>query len=326
MSDAAMEKKNVILELEDKLYRGSLLSKEDALKLTDADHKNLGTAADRIRRHFCGNVFDLCTIISGKSGRCPEDCKYCAQSMHYSTYIDEAPLLGSETILDAAKQNAAQGIHRFSIVTSGKRLSDKEIDSLCDSVSAIRKATPLKVCVSAGLLTPQQYEKLRDVGVVRIHNNLETSKEFFPSICTTHTIEDKIAAIKAAKDAGLQVCSGGIIGLGESMTDRIDLALLLRELNIRSIPINILNPIPGTPLERQPSLPYEEIVKTIAIFRFLLPDVFLRLAGGRGLMPDGGRACFLSGANAAISGDMLTTSGITVETDITMITNCGFDI
>ena len=183
---------------------------------------------------------------------------------------------------------------------------------------------PIEVCVSLGLLNKEQYRRIFHAGAFRVHNNLETSEAFFPNICTTHTFSEKISAIKAAKAAGMQVCSGGIIGLGETMEDRVDLAISLRELAVSSVPLNILNPICGTPLEHQPPLSYEEILRTVAVFRFLLPSAAIRLAGGRGLMPDKGKACFLSGANAAISGDMLTTSGITIENDMRIIRDCGF--
>lgn len=314
----------LITDLEEKIYQGHLISKEDALFLISVSLEELCEAANRIRGHFCGNHFDICTIINGKSGRCSENCRYCAQSAHYHVAIEEYPLLDTDTLVKQAIYNANRGVLRYSIVTSGRALSDPEISSLCESIRKIQDACQIEVCVSLGLLNEEQFQSLLKAGASRVHNNLEASESFFPNICTTHTTADKIAAIKAAKAAGMQVCSGGIIGLGETMEDRIDLALTLRELDIRSIPVNVLNPIPGTPLEHQPPLDYTEILRTIAIFRFLLPSAAIRLAGGRGLMPDQGKACFLSGANAAISGDMLTTSGITIETDLKLIAECGY--
>ncbi len=314
----------LITDLEESLYQGKSLSKNEALLLVSAPLDELSAAANRIRIHFCGNRFDICTIINGKSGRCSENCKYCAQSTHYHTNIEEYPLLDKSTIVNQAVSNANRGVLRYSIVTSGRALNNDEISSLCDSIRSIKESCNIKVCVSPGLLQKEQYERLHNSGASRIHNNLEASESFFPKICTSHTISDKIAAIQKAKEAGMHVCSGGILGLGETMDDRIDLALALRDLNIHSIPINVLNPIPGTPLEHQAALDYTEIIRTIAIFRFLLPKAAIRLAGGRGLMPDKGKACFLSGANAAISGDMLTTSGITIEKDMELIKECGF--
>ncbi len=314
----------LVTKLEEKIYQGYLLSREDALLLNSTSLEDLCETANRIRMHFCGNRFDICTIINGKSGRCPEDCRYCAQSSHYHAAIEEYPLLDADALVKQAVYNAHQGVLRYSIVTSGRTLCNAEISSLCEAVRKIHDACEIEVCVSVGLLNEDQYQSLLKAGASRVHNNLEASENFFPNICTTHTTADKIAAIKAARAAGMQICSGGIIGLGETMEDRIDLALTLRELDIHSIPVNVLNPIPGTPLEHQPPLAYSEILRTIAIFRFLLPKAAIRLAGGRGLMPDQGKACFLSGANAAISGDLLTTNGITIEKDLKLIAECGY--
>ena len=313
-----------VTELEKRIYLGYLATKEDALSLLLEPLDELCKAADRIRMHFCGNRFDICTIVNAKSGRCSEDCKYCAQSVHYRTEIEEYPLLDADTLVSHAIRYASRGVLRYSIVTSGRALDKDEIASLCQSIRKIKESCPILVCVSAGLLQKEQYQMLLDAGAVRVHNNLETSERFFPHICTTHTVADKIAAIRAAKAAGMQICSGGIIGLSETMEDRIDLALTLRELSVSSVPVNVLNPIPGTPLECQPPLPYPEIRRTIVILRFLLPKAAIRLAGGRGLLPDKGKACFLSGANAAISGDMLTTSGISIENDMELLAECGF--
>lgn len=305
--------------IKNKVLSGAAVSKKEALEISEAPLEPLCEAANEIREKFCGNAFDLCTIINGKSGRCSENCKYCAQSSYYSTAAEEYPLLDKEIIAAQAKYNDEAGVLRFSIVTSGRKLSASEVDYMCESIRAIRETTGIAVCTSFGLLEKEQYEKLKAAGATRVHNNLETSRRNFPNICTTHTYEDKIAAINAAKQAGLKVCSGGIMGLGETMEDRIDMALELRELGVRSIPVNLLNPIPGTPLEGLNVLSNDEMCRIVAVFRFLLPDASIRLAGGRGLLPDKGRRCFLSGANAAISGDMLTTAGITIEQDLKML-------
>ena len=315
-----------ITRLKDKIYNGYKITKKEALKLYEAPLEDLCRAANEIRQHFCDNVFDICTIINGKSGRCSENCKYCAQSAFYHTGAQNYSLLGTDEILAQAKYNDERGILRYSIVTSGRALPDKEIDSICDSVQAIREQTNVAVCVSLGLLNEEQYTRLREAGVTRVHNNLETSRCNFPNVCTTHTFEDKVEAIKAAQRAGLKVCSGGIMGLSETVEDRIDMALSLRELGIRSIPVNMLNPIPGTPYEHNKRLTNEDMRRIVAVYRFLIPDAFIRLAGGRGLLPDKGRACFLSGANAAISGDMLTTAGISIETDMQMLNELGYRV
>ena len=316
----------MITMLMEKVLSGGTLTKEEAIRLSSADLEPLCQAADRIRRHFCGNAFDMCSIINGKSGKCPEDCKYCAQSSHYSADTAVYPLLSTDEILREAKANAADGILRFSIVTSGKRLSDQEVEQVCDSFRKIRETCGISLCASMGLLSQKQFKMLKSAGVVRYHNNLETSRRFFPHICTTHTYEDKIQAIRDARESGLTVCSGGIIGLGETMEDRIDMALTLRDLQIRSVPINVLNPIPGTPLEHNAPLPEDEVCRTAAIFRFLLPDSILRMAGGRGLMEDQGRRVFRSGANGAITQNMLTTGGIAVREDRQLAEELGFEI
>ena len=310
----------------ERVLSGETITREQALDLYNQPLEPLCAAADRIRRTFCQDAFDLCTIINGKSGKCSENCKFCAQSAHNHTGAAVYPLLSAEEITAEAKKNDAQGVLRYSIVTSGKRLSDDEVEAMCEAVRQIRAETGISVCVSFGLLDQKQYEKLRDAGVTRVHNNLETSRRNFPNICTTHTYDDKIAAIRAAQAAGLTVCSGGIMGLGENVEDRIDMALTLRELDIHSVPVNVLNPISGTPLEHCIPLTEDEVRRIVAVYRFLLPDASIRLAGGRGLLLDKGRACFLSGANATISGDMLTTAGITVETDRCMLQELGYEV
>lgn len=306
---------------------GELLSREDAVLLADEPLFELCQAADEIRSHFCGNNFDLCSIVNGKCGRCSEDCRYCAQSVHYHTSCtEEYPLLSSEELVRQARFNAAHGVLRYSIVTSGKRLSDAEIDNVCGSIRQIRRQTNIRVCVSFGLLNEAQFTKLRLAGVSRVHCNLESSERFFPSVCTTHTWQEKTETLKAARRAGLELCSGGIIGLGETMEDRIDMVLSIRSLGVKSVPVNLLNPIPGTPFARNPVLTNDELRRTVAVFRFLIPDGSIRLAGGRGLLADKGEACFQSGANAAISGDMLTTSGYSFETDRELIRRLGYEV
>ena len=234
--------------------------------------------------------------------------------------------MSTEELLAGAKQNEDQGALRYSIVTSGRRLSDKEVDRVCESIRQIRKETEIEVCVSFGLLGETQFKKLKDAGASRVHCNLESSRRYFARVCTTHTYDEKIETLKAAQRAGLSVCSGGIIGLGETMEDRIDMALTARELGVKSVPVNLLNPIPGTPYENNRVLSNDELCRVVAIFRFLIPDGNIRLAGGRGLIEDKGKQCFASGANAAISGDMLTTAGITVETDMKLLKGMGYEV
>lgn len=314
-------------EMKDKALRGEWIERDEALRLAGEPLEKLQEAADEIRRKVCGNGFDICTIINGKCGRCSEDCKYCAQSIHYRTACEETyPLLSMGELVEGAKHNEKQGVLRYSIVTSGKRLSDKEVEQVCESIRKIKGETSIEVCVSFGLLQEEQFRKIKEAGASRVHCNLESSARYFPQVCTTHTYEEKIETLKAAKRAGLTICSGGILGLGETMEDRIDMVLTARKLGVKSIPVNLLNPIPGTPYENRKPLTNEEACRCVAVFRFLIPDASIRLAGGRGLLGDQGKACFLSGANAAISGDMLTTAGITAETDMNLLHTLGFEV
>ncbi|MDD6273784.1 MAG: biotin synthase BioB [Clostridiaceae bacterium] len=315
-----------ITGLKRRVLSGEQLGKEDAFALCGAPLEPLCMAADELRQHFCANTFDLCTIVNGKCGRCSEDCKYCAQSIHYPTQIAEYPLLSTEELLRQAEYNARRGVLRYSIVTSGKRLGSAEVARVCESIRAIRERIGIAVCVSFGLLDEAAFRSLRDAGASRVHCNLETSRRYFPSVCTTHSYEEKIETLRAARRAGLSVCSGGIMGLGETMEDRVDMALTLRGLGIRSVPVNFLNPIPGTPYAHNAPLSDAEKRRIIAIYRFLLPDASIRLAGGRGLLPDKGEACFRGGANATISGDMLTTAGITIETDLALLAKLGYEV
>lgn len=312
--------------LKKKVLKGEQIEKEEALALAEMPLETLCSGADEIRRAFCGNAFDLCTIINGKSGKCSENCKYCAQSSFYKTDVENYPLLGEKELTEQAKYNSERGVPRYSIVTSGKRLSGQEVEEVCRSIRKIKESVDISVCVSFGLLDEAAFRKIKEAGAVRVHNNLETSAGYFPKVCTTHTQEDKVNSLKAAQRAGLSVCSGGIMGLGERMEDRIDMALRLRELGVNSVPINMLNPIPGTPYENNPRLTEDEMCRITAVFRFLLPKAFIRLAGGRGLMKDQGRRCFLSGANAAITGDMLTTAGITIKRDMEMLEELGYQV
>lgn len=318
--------KNRLEMLKEKVLNGYQIYKKEALFLAEQPLEELCKAADEIRRAFCGNAFDLCTIINGKSGKCSENCKYCAQSSFYQTHVESYPLLGTEELVQQAEYNSQRGVPRYSIVTSGKKLNSEEVEQVCESIWQIKKSVNISVCVSFGLLEEEDFRKIKEAGAERVHNNLETSEVYFPKVCTTHTWQDKIRALKNARAAGMSVCSGGIMGLGETMEDRIDLALTLQNLGVNSVPINMLNPIPGTPYEKNPKLTEEDMRRIIAVFRFILPKSFIRLAGGRGLMEDQGRNCFRSGANAAITGDMLTTAGITIRRDMEMLKELGYQV
>ena len=313
-------------ELKEKILSGGSVTRDEALWLEGADVEELSRAADEIRKRFAGRNFDACTIINAKSGRCTENCKFCSQSAAYRSGAKEYPLIGADEALREARYSEKRGIARVALVTSGRRLGKTEVDSVCEIYAALREKCGIRLCASHGLLSYEDFVKLKAAGVTRVHNNLETSRRNFPNVCTTHEYGDKITAIKAAMRAGLEVCSGGIIGMGESFADRADMAFELRALGVKSVPLNVLNPINGTPFESLPPLGCGEIRRAAALFRFVLPDAAIRMAGGRGLLADKGRAVFRSGANAAISGDMLTTSGISVEDDMKMIKELGYEV
>lgn len=316
-----------IESLKASIIEGYRVSKDEALSLVEnVDTKSLCALANDLREHFMGNKFDLCSIVNAKSGKCSENCKWCAQSAHFKTNIDTYDLVSRKEAIELGENNFSQGVKRYSFVTSGRAVSNKDLDTLCEYIEEIESDTDIKVCASMGLLDRERLEKLKDSGVRRYHCNVETSPKNFKNLCTTHTLEDKIETIKICQDLGIEVCSGGIIGMGESMQDRIDMAFLLFDLNIKSIPINILNPIPGTPLESSKPLSDEEILKTIAIFRIINPDSWIRFAGGRLIIKDIQTLALQSGVNAAITGDLLTTTGATIKNDIERIESLGFVI
>lgn len=316
-----------INNLKEKIKNGYVITREEAIEVYNSDYDELTKAADELREYFCGNDFDVCTIINAKSGKCSENCKFCAQSGHYHTNIKEYDLLDEDVIVKDALDKYNRGIPRYSMVASGKGLTPKDIDKICSITRKIYEQAPgIKVCISGGIISEESFEKLKAAGITRIHNNLETSRNFFPEICTTHTYDQKIETIKAAQEAGMEICSGGLIGLGEDFKDRIDMALELRDLDVHSVPINLLNPIKNTPLENNEPLPMEEVNRTCATFRFIMPKALIRLAGGRALMEEFGESAFKSGANAAISGVLLTTKGISIEDDMKRIKDLDYQV
>lgn len=316
-----------ITELAEKIAEGYRVTGEDDLSLfLTCDLEELCAGADRIREHYCGNKVDLCTIINGKSGKCSEDCKYCAQSAHNQTGCEVYPFLPTEKIVETALENEREGVDRFSIVTSGRRLSDTDFEKALDAYRAMKERCRLSLCASHGLLSAEQFRRLREAGVTSYHANIETSRRYFPYICTTHTYDEKINTIKQAQAEGLCVCSGGIIGMGETWEDRLDMALSLAGLGIESIPINALTPIPGTPFEKLPTLSEDDIRRTVAFFRFLNPTANIRLAAGRSLMENNGMRAFCGGASATITGNMLTTSGSTTAGDKAMLRQLNRDV
>lgn len=314
-------------DLKNKVLEGGQVSRQEAIDLYKEDYEELRAAAEEIRKHFCQDQFDMCTIINAKSGHCPENCKFCAQSAHNQAKVEVYSLLDKDTIVEDAIEKYRRGVPRYSLVSAGKSLTEEDIDKVCEIVEAIHAIEPdVKVCLSGGLISSEGFKKLKAAGVRRIHNNLESSENFFKEICTTHSYDQKIQAIQDAKEAGMEVCSGGIIGLGEGIEDRVDMFLRLRDLDVASIPVNVLNPVKGTPLEDNRILDQEEINRTVAVCRFINPKAAIRLAGGRANMEELGKSCFRSGANAAITGDMLTTHGASLEDDMEMVKEMDYNI
>ncbi|MCR5756814.1 MAG: biotin synthase BioB [Selenomonas sp.] len=310
--------------LTNKIIAGCRLQRSDDLSLLlDTPLGELLEESGRLQKHFCGSHIDLCTILNGRSGRCSENCKYCAQAACHHTGIEEYAFLPSEEIIANARENEKAGVNRFAIVTSGRALGGKEFDQAIATYKQLRDTLHIGLCASHGIISQEQFKRLRAAGVTNYHHNIETSRRFFPQICTSHTYEDRIKTIKIAQEEGLNVCSGGIIGMGETWQDRLDMALSLAELHITSIPINVLTAIKGTGLENQPRLLPDEIMRTIAIFRLINPEANIRLAAGRKLLPDNGAEAFTHGASASITGNMLTTSGTTIKEDLALLAELG---
>lgn len=318
-----------ITTLKDKILAGGEITASEAFELCQAaqsNHQLLWSSARQITRELCPRLFDSCSIINARSGKCPENCKWCAQSAHYKTKIDTYPLVSRDECMRVADYNRRQGIRRFSLVTSGRAMKGESLDTICDYFRELRKKGGLGLCASMGLLGREELQKLYDAGVTRYHCNLEAAPSFFSTLCTTHTVEDKIATINIAREIGFEVCSGGIIGMGETLHQRAELALELRRISPVSIPVNILCPIPGTPLENAAPLTEEEILDTLAIFRFIHPTVAIRFAGGRAkLSRDAQLRAMQIAVNGGIVGDLLTTIGSKVDDDKELISRAEYD-
>ncbi len=320
-----------MINLEEAKYRiltGGEINADEAYELdslVDTHLNDLLEAATEITRKFSSQKFDSCSIINARSGKCSENCKWCAQSAHYSTSADIYPLVSRATYMRGAELNKEQGVGRYSMVTSGKAMHGEELDRACGYFAELHSEGGISLCASLGLLAKDDLQKIFNSGVHRYHCNLETAPSYFNELCTTHSIEDKLRTIRAAKELGFEICSGGIIGMGESRRQRIELALTLREISPVSIPLNILCPIPGTPLEKMEPLSEAEILATVAIFRMIHPTVVLRFAGGRmALSREAQLRAMEIGVNGAIMGDLLTTLGAKVREDKELVTDAGY--
>jgi biotin synthase len=295
-------------------------------QINGAELYDLFATARRVREKFRGNKVDLCSIVNAKSGACPEDCSFCAQSSYSKTHANNYPLLNKENILEAALYARQHGVKRFCIVTSGKTPSNRDLDKICYFISDLRKYEILP-CSTLGMLDPEQLRQLKEAGLNRYHHNLETSEAFFSEICTTHTYQDKMKTISAAKSLDLSLCSGGIFGLGESWEDRIEMAFALKDIGVDSVPINFFTPVKGTPLGDREMLSPLEALKIIAIYRLILPEREIRVCGGRPVtLRDLNSHIFMAGADGLLLGNYLTTKGRDPREDLQMIHDMGLEI
>jgi len=306
-----------------KAEEGTSLSPNEAHLALQENLKDLLAAATRARETDSDNDLSLCSILNAKCGACSEDCIFCAQSCHYTTEISSYPLLSKKQMVQAFDKTLKYPIRHFSLVTSGKRVSQVDIDQICETIKE-RSHPNLKWCASLGCLSYRQLCSLRDAGMSRYHHNLETAKSHFPSICTTHSYEDRVATVLAAKKAGLEVCSGGLFGLGENREQRLELAFALKELDVDSTPLNFLMPIPNTPAAKLPPLSKEEILQTIALFRLICRKKEIRVCGGREFhLKEDDSSIFAAGANGMMVGGYLTKEGNPIEKDLEMSKKAG---
>lgn len=321
---------NLIASVEERILTGGAIARSEAEFLLGApdDHiLHLMAAADRIRIQFKGRRFDSCSLINARSGRCGEDCAFCAQSGHHAGDCQTYSLVPTEEILAAAIAAKEAGAARFCTVTSGGALSPKEFDSLMQSIEKVRSVVDIALDASLGFLNEERAVRLLAAGVTRYNHNLETSRDHYPRICSTHTFDQRVATVECVLSQGFSACSGGIIGLGETPSQRLDLAFALAELKVDCIPINILNPRPGTPLEGFEPPPPLEILKTVALFRLINPTATIKIAGGRERnLGDFQGMALRAGANGMIIGGYLTTLGRSVEQDLKMVRQAGFEL
>ena len=316
------------ITLAQEIMDGRRITRDDDLSFfITCDLDGLCKGADMIREKFVGDKVDLCSIINGRSGRCPEDCKYCAQSAYNHTDCEVYDFLPEEKIVEACKMNESEGVDRFSIVTAGKALTGEEFDKAIHAYETMKKECKIDLCASMGFLSAEQLHRLHEAGVTSYHHNIETSRRNFPNICTTHTYDMKIETLKKVKEEGMYACSGGIIGMGETWEDRLDMAVSLAEVGVDSIPINALMPISGTPLEGLERLTEPEILRTVAFFRYINPKADIRLGAGRALLTNDGELAFKSGVSAPITGNMLTTVACaTIRSDRQLLKDMGRDV
>ena len=311
-----------------KVFNNKQISFEEAYNLLSTENISaLAKGANTITRKFNGEIVDIESLVNAKSGSCPEDCSFCAQSSFYKTGISKYPLLPTDKLIDHARNAKNEGSTSFCLVCAYRSPPEKDFEQICDAISKIKNNIDIDVNVSLGFMTLERAKKLKNLGVKRYNHNLETAKSYFSQICTTHDYEDRINTGKIVKEAGLELCCGGIIGMGESPKQRLELAFSLAELHPDEVPINILISREGTPLMYNHPLSNEDIIKTIAVWRFIMPKTILKIAGGREkYFRDKGRYALQAGANGIISGGYLTTGGNPHNKDIEMIKEIGFEV
>lgn len=321
-------KKNILQTALDKGLKGCGLTPQEAeglIWLGDESVYELLAVSEQVRRHHKGVEVNLCAIVNAKSGLCKEDCTFCAQSVKYDTGVKEYPMLAPEEIVNSAREAQGFGAREFSIVTSGTRVEkEKDVEALLTALQDMKDEVGMERCASLGILKREVLQRLKDSGLQSYHHNLETSRTFFPNICSTHEYDDDIQAVKTAKELGFHVCSGGVFGLGESWDQRIELAATLRDLDVDSIPINFLNPRPGTPLEDARNLTPFECLRIIALFRLMLPAKDIVICGGRHVnLRDLQPLIFAAGANGMMVGNYLTTPGRDPKDDLRILKDLG---
>ncbi|MBJ6750337.1 biotin synthase BioB [Geomonas anaerohicana] len=320
-----MEK--LITEIAERIIAGGSITQEEAVRLSDAqgcELYDLFRAASRVKEHFVGNEVHLCSIINAKSGRCAENCAFCAQSAHHTTDAPVYPLVQEEQMVECAKTAETNGSACFGIITSGTTVKGQELEQILAALRRIRKETSILPSCSLGIIDEETALKLKDAGMDTYHHNLETAESFFPNICTTHEYREDVDTVRAVKKAGVKVCSGGIFGMGESAAQRVEMAFTLKELDVDSVPMNFLNPIEGTRLEGARNITAQECLKTIAIYRLILPNKRITICGGREKnLRDLQSWIFFAGANGTMIGNYLTTAGRNVDTDLTMFSDLG---
>ena len=318
-----------ITKCKEKVLSGQKISQEEVrilINVSDDILEHLSGAANEITRKFNGDIVDVETLINAKKGNCPEDCSFCSQSAFYKSGIDTYKLLPPEIIIDNAKKAKEDGVKSFCLVCAWRGPSEHDFDQICDIVQKVNNIVGIEVNCSLGFITEEMAIRLKNLGVKRYNHNLESARSFFPSICTTHTYQDRIDTAKIVKKNGLELCCGGIIGMGESRMQRLEMGFDLSELSPEECPINILVPQKGTPLESQQKLSLGEILRTIAMYRFLMPNTILKIAGGREIhLSNDQEKVLLGGANGIITGGYLTIGGNTPRDDFQMISQIGLE-